>query len=212
MRPISYFRDIVKLYMGRKSIKEARQLEIVKVFYRVAKKEGLENSSIAKIAKVMDINPSLIIHYFKTKDDLTLALIDFILQKYLMMFQMDKLQNKEPIDGLRMLIDDLFSRKLNKLFDDGLFYSCYALTFRDQAVRGKYKTITNALRETLANNIQAAADSGLITVSSSRIAADVIFALIDGAYFYLSVAATKADFEERLSTYRLEAYRLLQLT
>ncbi|MCL7989233.1 TetR family transcriptional regulator [Sphingobacterium sp. lm-10] len=198
--------------MGRKSIKEARQLEIVKVFYRVAKKEGLENSSIAKIAKVMDVNPSLIIHYFKSKEELTLALIDFILEQYLVMFQLNKIQDLEPIDGLRMLIDNLFSRKWNRLFDDGLFYSCYALTFRDKSVREKYKIITNSLRETLARIIQRAVDLGLITVSSSLVSADLIFALIDGAYFYLSVAATKVDFEERLTAYKLEAYRLLQLT
>jgi len=54
--------------MGRKSLKETRQQEIIKVFYKVAKKEGYENTSIAKIAKVMDINPSLIMHYFETKE------------------------------------------------------------------------------------------------------------------------------------------------
>ena len=56
--------------MGRKSLKETRQKEIVKAFYSVAKREGLEKTSIAKVAENMKINPSLVIHYFKSKQEL----------------------------------------------------------------------------------------------------------------------------------------------
>jgi hypothetical protein len=38
--------------MGRKSLKPLRQKAIIKAFYKVAKKEGLENASIAKVAPV----------------------------------------------------------------------------------------------------------------------------------------------------------------
>src|SRR3546814_735401 len=108
----------LRIPMGRKSLKEIRQLEIIKVFYKVAKKEGLENTSIAKIAKVMDINPSLIIHYFQTKDDLTYALIDYILEKYLLIYRVGR-NNDIPLRAaLVTVIDDLFSRKWNRLFED----------------------------------------------------------------------------------------------
>ncbi len=50
--------------MGRKSIKESRQKEIIEAFYTIAKKEGLENASIVKTAALININPSLVIHYF----------------------------------------------------------------------------------------------------------------------------------------------------
>ena len=115
--------------MGRKSIKETRQLEIVKVFYEVAKKEGYENTSIAKIAKVMDINPSLILHYFETKEDLTYSLIDHILDKYLEIYTVQD-QVQATLENLQHTIEILFSKKWNLLFDDCLFYTFYALSFR----------------------------------------------------------------------------------
>jgi AcrR family transcriptional regulator len=117
--------------MGRKSLKEERQREIIKVFYKVAKKEGYENTSIAKIAKVMDINPSLVIHYFETKEDLTYALIDYILERYLLIFTVEQ-KKGVTIADLQKTIEMLFSKKWNLLFDDGLFYTFYALAFREK--------------------------------------------------------------------------------
>lgn len=195
--------------MGRKSLKETRRLEIVKVFYKVAKKEGLENTSIAKIAKVMDINPSLIIHYFKTKEKLTYALIDYILEKYLLIYKIRKGNNAPSQQMLVTVVNDLFSRKWNKLFDDGLFYSCYALTFREKKVKGMYKKLTDTLREQLTALIEECNEKQMIRVRSPRMTADLIFALIDGGYFYLSVSENAKTFDEKITNYKLEAFRLL---
>ena len=196
--------------MGRKSLKEIRQLEIIKVFYKVAKKEGLENTSIAKIAKVMDINPSLIIHYFQTKDDLTYALIDYILEKYLLIYRVGR-NNDIPLrEALVTVIDDLFSKKWNRLFDDGLFYSCYALTFRDKKVKTMYKNLTDSLRERLSVLIERCNAAGITDASNPLLVAELIFALIDGSYFYLSLSASPKTFDEKITDYKKEAYRLLR--
>ena len=195
--------------MGRKSIREARQLEIIKVFYKVAKKEGLENTSIAKIAKVMDINPSLIIHYFQTKEELTYALIDYILDKYLLIYKIGKDSNVPLKEALVTVVDDLFSKKWNKLFDDGLFYSCYALAFRDKKVKTMYKNLTDSLRERLTSLIDRCIAAQLIEDNDPRRTADLIFALVDGAYFYLSLATDTKAFDEKIIDYKKEAYRLL---
>lgn len=198
--------------MGRKSLKERRQLEIVRVFYKVAKKEGLENTSIAKIAKVMDINPSLIIHYFQTKEELTYALIDYILDKYLLIYKVSGDSDVPLKEALVNVIDNVFSKKWNKLFDDGLFYSCYALAFRDPKVKSMYGALTDSLRARLALFIQRCTQEQVIDVPDPRRAADLIFALIDGAYFYLSLADEKETFDQKITTYKTEAYRLLGIT
>jgi len=195
--------------MGRKSLKEIRQLEIIKVFYKVAKKEGLENTSIAKIAKVMDINPSLIIHYFQSKEELTYALIDYILEKYLLIYKIGKDSHIPLQQTLITVVDDLFSKKWNKLFDDGLFYSCYALTFREKKIKNMYKNLTDSLRERLAALIERCATAQLIDVRDPRLTADLIFALVDGAYFYLTLSADTKIFHEKIIDYKTQAYRLL---
>ncbi|WP_214229169.1 TetR family transcriptional regulator [Pedobacter sp. B4-66] len=194
--------------MGRKSLKEARQLEIIKIFYKVAKTEGYENTSIAKIAKVMDINPSLIIHYFETKEDLTYGLIDYILERYLLIYT---IKNKDgaTLSDLKKTIDMLFSKKWNLLFDDGLFYTFYALAFREKKIKAKYKTILDSLRFALTSMIEQCNQKDLIKVEDAKAAADLIFVLVDGAYFYLSLESDKKAYAERLDYYKSKAYQIL---
>ncbi|ETZ20396.1 TetR family transcriptional regulator [Pedobacter sp. V48] len=194
--------------MGRKSLKEARQLEIIKIFYKVAKTEGYENTSIAKIAKVMDINPSLIIHYFETKEDLTYGLIDYILERYLLIYT---IKNKDAVtlSDLQKTIEMLFSKKWNLLFDDGLFYTFYALAFREKKIKAKYKTILDSLRFALASMIARCNEKNLIKIEDSKAAADLIFVLVDGAYFYLSLENDKKAYAERLDYYKSKAYQIL---
>jgi len=194
--------------MGRKSLKQTRQQEIVKVFYKVAKKEGYENTSIAKIAKVMDINPSLIIHYFETKEELTYSLIDYILERYLLIYTIN---NKDGVklSDLETTIEMLFSKKWNLLFDDGLFYTFYALAFREKKIKSKYKTILDSLRLALAGIIEQCNSKGLIKVEDPKNAADLIFVLVDGAYFYLSLENNKQNYNERLVYYKNIAYQIL---
>jgi AcrR family transcriptional regulator len=194
--------------MGRKSLKDTRRLEIIEIFYRVAREEGYENTSIAKIAKVMDVNPSLILHYFTTKEDLTYALIDYILERYLLIFT---IENKEKIvlSDLINTIEILFSKKWNLLFDDGLFYTFYALAFREKIIREKYKTILDSLRLEFASMIEQCHTCNLINVPDYQAASDLIFVLVDGAYFYLSLEKDKEVYDQRLDYYKVKAYQIL---
>ncbi len=123
--------------MGRKSLKEERQREIIKAFYKLAKKEGLENASIAKTAAVIDINPSLVMHYFETKEALVYGLIEYILDKYLLIYQLPKEYDGSAETALMKVIDNIFSHKWNTLFDDSVSYSCYALAFRNKTDQGE---------------------------------------------------------------------------
>lgn len=197
--------------MGRKSLKETRRLEIIKVFYQVAKKEGYENTSIAKIAKVMDINPSLIIHYFETKEGLTYELIDHILDRYLLIYTI-KNKGKAKLDDLQATIEMLFSKKWNLLFDDGLFYTFYALAFREKKIKLKYKVILDALRNGLALMIEQCNEQQITNVENPQVTADFIFVLVDGAYFYLSMESDKKAYLDRLAYYKQKAYDALSIS
>ena len=65
--------------LGRKSISDVRKPEILEHVYAVIKEEGLQGTTLSKIAEHMGVNSSLLIHYFKTKDDIMLALTEAII-------------------------------------------------------------------------------------------------------------------------------------
>jgi len=196
--------------MGRKSIKDQRQQEIIKTFYKVAKKIGYEHTSIAKVAKEMDVNPSLIIHYFASKEDLKYALIDYILERYLLIYQLEGIK-KKGIERLKVVIDRLFSKKWNALFDDGLFYGFYAESFREKKIRRKYKAILDSLRSGLTYVLDDLQQTQLLKITDTSRTADLVFILLDGAYFYLSLVEDKKLFEQKLLFYKKEAYAILGL-
>lgn len=196
--------------MGRKSLKPLRQKGIIKAFYKVAKKEGLENASIAKVAAVLGVNPSLVIHYFSTKNELVHGLIEYILERYRLLYNPQN-STLHPRERLVKIIRNLFSRKWNKLIDDGVFYSSYALIFRNKTVKEHYKNLHDDLRKLLMEALQEAKDHGVIEVDDVERTADLIFIFVEGAYYYLSMVSNKAEYEMRIDNYEHTVLSMLKL-
>src|SRR5690606_2331143 len=148
--------------MGRKNLGEKRRSEIVKAFYEVARETGLENASIAKVAESMGISNGLVMHYFNTKDELLLGLNEFILQQHLKVFMEGHLGMIKSRRDLEALIGDLFSRKWNQFFDDGVFYSCYALIYRNKGFNDSFKAYLLRLHRVLQAELRQALAHGII--------------------------------------------------
>lgn len=196
--------------MGRKSLKPLRQKAIIKAFYKVARKEGLENASIAKVAAVLEVNPSLVIHYFSSKQDLIHGLIEYILERYRLLYN-PEVDTHNPRMRLIKIIRNLFSRKWNKLFDDGVFYSSFALIFRDRTVKEHYKNLHDHLRTLLKEALSEAKAHGVIKVDDVERTADLIFIFVEGAYYYLSMVSDKNEYKARIEHYENTVLSMLKL-
>jgi len=196
--------------MGRKSLKPIRQKGIIKAFYKVAQKEGLENASIAKVAAVLDVNPSLVIHYFETKQDLIHGLIEYILERYRLIYNPEN-GTLNPADRLKKIIRNLFSRKWDKLIDDGVFYSSFALIFRDKTLKAHYKNLHDHLRQMLTDTLKEANENGVIEIDDVEKTADLVFILIEGAYYYLSMVSDKSEYESRIEHYQKTVMSMLNV-
>jgi AcrR family transcriptional regulator len=194
--------------MGRKSLKEDQQKRIVEAFYEVAKREGIENTSFGKVAKELDMHQSLVVHYFATKEEMLLGLIDLIMIRYENVYQSESEQG----DAFKKLIDvmeNIFSRKWGSYIDDSIFYNCFALIFRNEVIKQRFCELHLLLRSWLQNLIQACIDQELIQCDDASKAADLIFVISDGAYYYLSMIQDTDLYDMHLERYRQEAFRLL---
>ena len=191
--------------MGRKSLKAPRQRQIIQAFYKLAKKEGLENASIAKTAAMIDINPSLVMHYFETRESLIYGLIEYILDKYLLIYKLPEEYQGSPKRSLLKVIDDIFSQRWNILFDDSVSYSCYSLAFRNKTIKEKYKTLLDTLRQNLEQLIIECKQKGILSVKDPALTADIIFVLVDGAYYYLCLVSDKEEYQRKLIQYKKQA-------
>ncbi|MFT4781651.1 MAG: AcrR family transcriptional regulator [Pseudohongiellaceae bacterium] len=171
--------------MGRSNLTNQRQKEITLAFYEVAKKVGLENASIAKVADKMGISKGLIMHYFATKESLIFALYEQILERYLNFVVAEKYLNIASKKELVVYISSLFSREWNLYIDDGVFYSFYALIYQNDQVSALYSEFLKTLRNGIATILQNCKDKNIIYNSDVVQSSNILYAMIDGAYFQL---------------------------
>lgn len=194
--------------MGRKSLKEGQQKKIIQAFYDIARIEGIENVSFGKIAKELDMHQSLVVHYFSNKDEMLLGLIDFIVTGYQNVYEPQD-EYQDPLSKLKAVLENIFSRKWNSYVDDSIFYNCFALIFRNEKILDHFRDLHVLLRKWLEKLIQNCIDQKLVLNQDAEEAADIIFVISDGAYYYLSMIADQDLYNKHLERYKREAFKVL---
>lgn len=195
--------------MGRKSLSNIRRDEIIIHYYEVAKDVGLEYASVGKIADEMQISKGLVMHYFGTKECLLLALNDYILKRYLDFINLESHLNISSKQELEIFVTELFSRKWGDYVDDSVFYSFYALIFRNEIIKANFKIFLKTLRQNLQVILENCKDKNVITNENINELSDLLFIMIDGAYFNLG--AYFNDDQEYLTKTQLYIEQSLQL-
>ena len=175
---------------------EVRKPEILEHYYQVLIEEGFEGASIGKIAKRMHIHPSLIIHYFQTKENMTLELVKALIDRYEApeYLQFDHIE--DPRERFRALMDTLFSLEWSRPVDPGVHFGFYYLSFRNPGVRKRFEEMIKRLRDHLVTELERFRTAGIVKVDDVRMAADMIVTLIEGLEFYAHFLAGKRPLKE----------------
>ena len=197
--------------MAKQSIAEIRKKEILSTFYEVAKVEGLENTSFAKIAQKLEIQPSLIVHYFKNRDELILALIRYNLDQYKQIFSIAHADDLSHQEHLNKVLDKLFSLDWNELYDDGVYYSCYTLIFRHPEIKGRFKDLHLELRSGLKTILEQCTKAGFLAIEDPAAVAHQVYNILDGTYYFVSMLDVKTDQEKYLQQSKTLAKKLIGL-
>lgn len=137
------------------------------------------------------------------------ALVDFILKRYLEIYKLNGGINSK--EKLVALIDHLFSRSWHRLFDDGVFYSCYALIYRDPSIKYKYKELHDTLIMKFCQSLQEACENNIVEIEDINQTAEVIFAMVDGAYFSLGMESDSQELERKATIYKCHVKKLLNI-
>ena len=175
---------------------EIRKPEILEHYYQVIIKEGLEGASIGKIAKRMDIHPSLIIHYFKTKEKMTVELVDLLIEKYEAPEFLDFSHIRDLKQRFQALIDTIFSLEWSRTVNPGVHFGFYYLSFRNPAIRNRFREMFKRFRDYLIQELEAYRDAGIIHAPDMETAADIIVTLMEGLEFHANFLSDGQSFEQ----------------
>lgn len=195
--------------MGRKSKATVRRQEILSHFYQVIIDEGFEGASIAKIAKRMEVNPSLLIHYFSTKDAMVVGLIDYIMTTYSPTILPDFSATIDPAERWEDVLDVISRMKWDRIMNPKVFYSCYALGLRLPEVMKRFEDLYQTLFERIEAEVICAAEANLIQVQSPRKAAEFIMTMAEGRSFLQHVTGGENSLESDSLIFRKLAHEML---
>lgn len=184
--------------MGRKSKAEERKLEILGHLYSVIRDLGLEGASVGNVAARMDVNPSLIIHYFKTKEEMMVEMVDFLLSKYeeTYLTQIEKLAH--PQDRIEFALDAVFGVEWLEVTDPKVHYACYYLSYHNERVRARFAHMHDWFRELLVAEINSL-DKQQNKSSGERAAqiADLIIVLNEGITYLYGISYDRNQYIKR---------------
>jgi AcrR family transcriptional regulator len=175
---------------------EIRKPEILENYYQVLIEEGFEGASIGKIAKRMDIHPSLIIHYFKSKDNMTFELVELLIEKYLEpgFLKFNHITDLEQ--RFYTLIDTIFSIEWSRTINPGLHFGFYYLSFRNPAIHERYQAMIKQFRDYLIGELELFRENGILQIDDVKKAADIIVTLMEGMEFHSHFLSEERPFED----------------
>lgn len=183
--------------MGRRSKAEVRRQQILSHFYDVIIDEGFEGASIAKIAKRMDVNPSLLIHYFSTKDTMVLGLIEYIVSTYSSQILPDFSGVEDPAERWDDVLDVVSRIQWDLFINTTVFYSAYTLSLRNPEIKRQFTELYDGVRQRLEAEIEHASQAGILRIKNARKGAELILMLMEGSNYYQHVSGEASDPDER---------------
>ncbi len=172
-----------------------RKPEILESYYQVLIEQGIEGSSLSKIAKKIGIHPSLIIHYFQNKENMKLELINLLIEKYKSPDMISLEHIKDDDERFHALIDILFSYDWSRTVDPGIHFGFFYLSFRNEEIQKRLKKMFVWLRDYIQEQLEYYNSKQIISVKNEKQAADFIVTLMEGLEFHSHFLSDTPSFD-----------------
>ena len=195
--------------MSPRSLAEIRRQEIMEHFYAVVSEVGFDGASLARVASRMGVNPSLLLHYFGSRDQIVTEFVGFIIDRYEQVYINILKDVTAPEERLEVLMDRIFARDWGELVGDRAFYECYALSLSHPEIKEQFTTFYAKFRNTLAEELSNLSEKGLLHRIDPGQAADLLIVVLEGKDFYNNIAPDQENFAEVRKHLKSVTYSLL---
>jgi AcrR family transcriptional regulator len=180
-------------------------------YYEVLLEEGLQGASIAKMAKRINAPPSLLMHYFGTKEQMTIELVDYLLERYHETYGSLLESITDPLERLRTIVDYLFSVEYHQLPDDRAFYALFYVSLTHPTVRRAFARVYQESLVLIEKTLRECIDAGRIAADDPHELAVTLKALEEGYAFLIGGGAEEEAWAEIGGALRKRALQLLGL-
>jgi AcrR family transcriptional regulator len=133
---------------GTKAPESARREQILRAAYEVAAREGLDGTTVIRVAAEAGLSPGLVLFHFKTKRQLLLALLDWLLATTTVLHVGEDIARLEsPLDRLVALLRQEMDRLSREPLRIRLTFDFWTAGIRDPEVRARLRAEFARYRE-----------------------------------------------------------------
>lgn len=167
--------------MGRKSLATQRRAQIIDAFYRCVTKNGLQNSSMREIAKEARMQPSMLHHYFKDRDEMIGELVKKIVDDLTARYSKETARYKNPQKRFDKAVEFLFGPEMISDEHAGFFYDSWTEARNNEAVRESYAKLYRRFRQAIIDLLVDTGKASGLSPSEQKELASLVIAIQDGA-------------------------------
>ena len=196
--------------MGRRDKSDVRRMEILEACYQVVAAKGLEGATLKRIGKEMGVAPSLLMHYFASKEDLIQSLVDYMILKMDTAFLAQMEQLPTARERLQLYLNKNLSFEVPQAVDDKVFYGAFYLSLSDERIRRSFRKVYDhdraVIRKLLADY---AAEAGIEGLEPGLLAIQWV-SFFEGLYLYRVVYGDSRQLREAVEGVRDLIWRHLE--
>jgi AcrR family transcriptional regulator len=198
--------------MGRKAKDDIRKPQILEHLRDVINQEGLQKASMARVAQHMGVSTNLVLHYFKTKDALLMALIDYLGDEIFLFLGSVAENGQEPVQRVKAMLKAMFGKELQKqLLVENSYYALHYISHHNEQMRKKIDTIHNNYKDFWENEINSIKLNGKTPPRDSNKLAETIIALFEGFGLIANMQLDRNCFEEQGHFFYKKACEILNI-
>ena len=196
--------------MGRKNRSKERKKEILKACYDVFAENGFEKTTFAKVAERLNVTNPLIVHYFGTKENLILEMVEYMHrdQAEIISKLVENIEN--PEERMNTILDYYLGDSFEKNFDDVVYYGCFYLSLKNLKIREQFNKIIEHFDLVIYGEIKRYLDIRRRPHIDPDMIAFILDALVEGLDFLCAMEAEKKQRHERVEQIKQVMWKLLE--
>jgi len=157
-----------------------RSSQIITAAEDVFTKKGFAEARMDDIAEETGLSKGTLYNYFKSKDDLIIAILDRIFQREFRVFEQSEISAMSASDAINLFVNTVAKDIKLMLRLMPVAYEFLALAFRNKTVQKSLKVYVNRYMNILVPIIQSGIDSGEFRKVKAQEVAIAMGAILEG--------------------------------
>ncbi|MFO7849075.1 MAG: TetR/AcrR family transcriptional regulator, partial [Spirochaetia bacterium] len=179
-----------------------RRREILEASYNQILEKGIEGLTFKNIGKRMEVAPSLISHYFSSKDELMVSVVEYMLETMDTVYldELEKLETAE--ERLNFFIEETINLYVAQSVADAVWYACFGLSMHHTRILEGFEKVYDRDLETSARLIKEYCDEKGLECDHPYTEAVKLISFVEGLNCLHAVYGDKKAFTQAINEYK----------